>query len=41
MNDNLFERFWQNRGTDGIQRERQLLIDYLACKAGDSMYYTG
>ncbi|HEY8098378.1 MAG TPA: hypothetical protein VIE65_20135, partial [Methylobacter sp.] len=22
-------RFWQNRGDDGIAREKQLLIDYL------------
>jgi len=34
-------RFWQNRGDDGIARERQLLIDYLCCSAGGPMYYTG
>ncbi len=34
-------RFWANRGDDGIQRERQLLIDFLASSAGGPMYYTG
>lgn len=34
-------RFWQNRGDDGIARERQLLIDYLCANAGGPMYYTG
>jgi hemoglobin len=34
-------RFWQNRGDDGVAREKQLLIDYLCAKAGGSMYYTG
>ena len=34
-------RFWQNRGDDGIAREKQLLIDYLCASAGSPMYYTG
>lgn len=34
-------RFWQNRGEDGIQREKQLLIDFLCAKAGGPMYYRG
>ncbi len=34
-------RFWQNRGDDGIAREKQLLIDYLCSAAGGPMYYTG
>jgi hemoglobin len=34
-------RFWQNRGADGIAREKQLLIDYLCSSAGGPMYYTG
>jgi hemoglobin len=34
-------RFWQNRGDDGIAREKQLLIDYLCACAGGPMYYTG
>jgi len=34
-------RFYENRGDDGIERERQLLIDYLCTSAGGPMYYTG
>jgi len=34
-------RFWQNRGDDGIAREKQLLVDYLSANAGGPMYYTG
>jgi hemoglobin len=34
-------RFWQNRGDDGIAREKQLLVDYLCHAAGGPMYYTG
>ena len=39
--DSQLGRFWQNRGDDGIAREKQLLIDYLCSSAGGSMYYTG
>lgn len=39
--DSQLGRFWQNRGTDGIAREKQLLIDYLCASAGGPMYYTG
>jgi len=41
MKDSQLGRFWQNRGRDGIARERQLLIDYLCNSAGGPMYYTG
>ena len=34
-------RFWENRGDDGIAREKQLLIDYLSSVTGGEMYYTG
>ena len=34
-------RFWQHRGDDGVQREKQLLIDFLCSNAGGPMYYTG
>ncbi len=34
-------RFWQNRGDDGVSREKQLLIDYLCANSGGPMYYTG
>jgi hemoglobin len=39
--DPQLSRFWQNRGDDGIAREKQLLIDYLCASAGGPMYYTG
>lgn len=34
-------RFWEHRGEDGIQREYQLLVDFLCNAAGGNMYYTG
>jgi hemoglobin len=34
-------RFWANRGSDGLAREKQLLIDFLAHASGGPMYYTG
>lgn len=39
--DAILGRFWQNRGDDGIAREKQLLINYLCSNAGGSMVYTG
>ncbi len=39
--DELLERFWANRGEDGISRELQLLIDYLVKETGGQTYYTG
>ena len=39
--DSQLGRFWQNRGDDGIAREKQLLIDFLCSSAGGPMYYTG
>jgi len=39
--DALLGRFWQNRGDDGIAREKQLLINYLCASAGGPMVYTG
>lgn len=41
MQDSLLGRFWENRGDDGINREKQLLIDYLCANAGGPMLYTG
>jgi hemoglobin len=41
MADPGLGRFWQNRGEDGIQREKQLLVDYLCNAAGGPVYYTG
>lgn len=34
-------RFWQNRGADGVEREKQLLIDFLCSNSGGPVYYTG
>lgn len=34
-------RFWAHRGTDGLRREKQLLIDYLCSCAGGPPLYTG
>jgi len=39
--DEQLGRFWQHRGDDGIQREKQLLIDFLCHSAGGPVYYTG
>ncbi|MDH3530771.1 MAG: group 1 truncated hemoglobin [Acidobacteriota bacterium] len=39
--DSQLGRFWQNRGDDGIAREKQLLIDFLCSSAGGPMYYSG
>lgn len=41
VGDERLGRFWAHRGTDGVARERQLLIDYLCVSAGGNMYYTG
>lgn len=39
--DGQLGRFWANRGEDGIQREYQLLVDFLCNAAGGNLYYTG
>ncbi len=41
MQDSLLGRFWENRGEDGINREKQLLVDYLCANAGGPMLYIG
>jgi hemoglobin len=41
QSDAQLGRFWQNRGSDGIEREHQLLIDYICTSAGGPVYYTG
>ena len=41
VNDAQLGRFWQNRGADGMRREKQLLIDFLCASAGGPLYYTG
>lgn len=39
--DGQVGRFWENRGSDGVEREKQLLIDFLCASAGGPLYYTG
>ena len=39
--DSRLGRFWQNRGEDGVRREKQLLIDFLCASAGGPLYYVG
>jgi len=39
--DELLGRFWMNRAQDRIDRELQLLIDYLVNQTGGQMYYAG
>ena len=41
MSDTQLGRFWENRGDDGIEREKQLLIDFLCAHAGGPMLYVG
>ena len=41
MGDPQLGRFWAHRGSDGLRREKQLLIDYLCAAAGGSMLYVG
>ena len=41
MSDSRLKRFWDNRGEDGLNREKQLLIDFLCASSGGPMYYTG
>jgi hemoglobin len=33
--------FWQHRGTDGVKRERQLIVDFLVAATGGPLYYKG
>ncbi len=39
--DSVLGRFWQNRGSDGVAREKQLLINFLVQNAGGPLLYTG
>ena len=41
MADPVLARFWQNRGDDGLEREKQLLIDFICSSAGGPVLYTG
>ena len=39
--DSQLRRFWDHRGTDRLEKEKQLLIDYLCTNAGGQLYYSG
>jgi hemoglobin len=39
--DDQLGRFWENRGEDGVRREKQLLIDFLCASAGGPLHYVG
>ena len=41
MADPQLGRFWAHRGADGVERERQLLKDFISSAAGGPMLYTG
>jgi len=41
QSDERLARFWQNRGEDGLRREKQLLVDFLCASAGGPLYYVG
>ena len=41
MSDSQLGRFWEDRGEDGINREKQFLIDFLCSSAGGPILYTG
>lgn len=34
-------RFWAHRGSDGIKREKQLVVDFIVNKAGGNLNYAG
>ena len=39
--DPQLARFWAHRGADGVNREKQLLVDFLCASAGGPVYYRG
>lgn len=41
MADPLLARFWANRGSDGIAREKQLVIGFIVSAAGGQLHYPG
>ena len=40
-NDAQLGRFWKYRGTDGKERELQLLIDFVCSRTGGPVHYSG
>lgn len=41
MSDPTLGRFWSNRGADGVAREKQLVINFIAAAAGAPLHYAG
>lgn len=41
QSDPALHRFWDHRGDHGVEREKQLLIDFLCSSAGGPLLYTG
>ena len=41
QNDSQLARFWASRGSDRLEREKQLLVDYLVFSTGGPMHYSG
>jgi hemoglobin len=41
QSDDKMRRFWDHRGDDGIEREKQLLIDFVCAATGGPLLYTG
>lgn len=41
MIDSQLGRFWEHRGADGVRREKQLFIEFLASSAGGPVFYSG
>ena len=39
--DSQLGRFWAHRSVDGVEREKQLLINFLCANAGGPVLYTG
>jgi len=39
--DPVLGRFWAHRGDDGVEREKQLLIDFLCAGSGGNLHYSG
>ena len=41
VGDPKLGRFWAHRGNDGVEREVQLIVDFLVAKTGGPLYYRG
>jgi len=41
IGDKQLGRFWEHRGEDGVEREKQLVKTFIASKAGGPIFYAG